>query len=89
MCVSLLVVDVHVIHMLVCLLWLGLHWCGWLVLLGGACGLAGMVLMVLGYVLRSATFGWTGATGSLPMCVKFACMAFVVCPFSSVFCCFG
>jgi hypothetical protein len=31
-----------------------------LVLLGGACGLAGMVLMVLGYVVRSPTFGWTG-----------------------------
>jgi uncharacterized membrane-anchored protein len=24
---------------------------------------AGMVLMVLGYVLRSPTFGWTGAAG--------------------------
>jgi dolichyl-diphosphooligosaccharide--protein glycosyltransferase len=31
-----------------------------LVLLGGACGLAGMVLLVLGYVLQSPTFGWTG-----------------------------
>lgn len=31
-----------------------------LVLLGGACGLAGLVLMMLGYVLRSPTFGWTG-----------------------------
>jgi hypothetical protein len=61
MCVSVLVVDVHVMHMLVSLLWLGLQWRDWLVLLGGACGLAGMVLMVLGYVLRSPTFGWTGA----------------------------
>ncbi|KAF6258860.1 Oligosaccharyl transferase STT3 subunit-domain-containing protein [Scenedesmus sp. NREL 46B-D3] len=36
-----------------------------LVLLGGACALAGVVLMVLGYVLRSPTFGWTGRSLTL------------------------
>ncbi|WIA39883.1 hypothetical protein OEZ86_013325 [Tetradesmus obliquus] len=36
-----------------------------LVLLGGACGLAGLVLMMLGYVLRSPTFGWTGRSLTL------------------------
>jgi hypothetical protein len=34
-----------------------------LVLVGGAVGLSAAVLMVLGYVLRSPTFGWTGVCG--------------------------
>jgi hypothetical protein len=33
----------------------------WLVLATGSVALSGLVLLVLGYVLRSPTLGWTGA----------------------------
>jgi hypothetical protein len=33
----------------------------WLVLATGSIALSGLVLLVLGYVLRSPTLGWTGA----------------------------